>query len=262
MMQKIGEKLHLAERNVLATPSLPLNDAPPVSTTPSPDSMLDFLNGPADQQAPSIKLDDDDETCPADATVISHVGPVEGKLLQGSDKRLYVLEVSRLTPLDANFVSKDKGGAGNIDALASVDAETRMTYCLRQELLQEYVNTETMSLRQSELQVLLGKLQEEEKELEKKDKALEDSKKEESTEKTEKSTDSDKEKEKEEDTKSSQEVSTGDDKKKEEGKEEEETDLSAQVPAEELERITKLECSVLFNPNCFLGDVVLCKDNA
>jgi protein TIF31 len=165
MMQKVGEKLHLVERKVLSTPSLCLNgsDKPDAVIDPQPDSMLGFLNGTESQQPPRIILDDDDETRPADDKVISHIGPIEGKLLEGSDKRLYVLEVNRLTPLDANFVPKDKGGAGNIQDLSKVDPMVSMTYCLRQELLQEYVNTETMTLRQKELQELLAKLQVDEK---------------------------------------------------------------------------------------------------
>lgn len=250
MMHKIGEKMQLAERNILATPALHLNgDAPATSNATQPDSMLNFLNGSDGTQSPSIKIDDDDETVPADAKVISHMGPLEGKLLKGSDNRLYVLEVNRLTPLDANFVQKSKGGSGNVTNLGSVDPEVCMTYCLRQELLQEYVNTETMTLRQNELQALLAKLKVEDKaDEEKEEKALEDSEKAESSE------------EKGEGS----EVATTEKKEKteEEKEEEEKRVLASQIPAEDIERITKLETNFLFNPNCFLGDYVLCKENA
>jgi len=257
MMKTIGEKLHLAERNILAVPSVHLNgDAPPTPEV-QPDSMLGFLNGPEGSQSPSIKIDDDDELFPTDTKVISHVGPLEGKLLQGSDNRLYVLEVNRLTPLDANFVQSSKGGTGNVKNLSAVDAKVCMTYCLRQELLQEYMTTETMSMRQTALQSLLTTLREEEGESDGKDKAIGDEKKAE---------DDSKDKSTEEVTtgeEKSSEVVSGEEVKKEMTEEERlEKEKKNALTEEEVERISKLESNFLFNPNCFLGDHMLCKDNA
>ena len=37
------------------------------------------------------------------------VGPIEGKVLRGSDGRDYLLEMMRLTPRDANYVRGPKG---------------------------------------------------------------------------------------------------------------------------------------------------------
>merc|ERR1711862_341810 len=39
--------------------------------------------------------------------------PIEAKGIQGSDKRKYILDLTRLTPRDANWVSIDYGGTGN-----------------------------------------------------------------------------------------------------------------------------------------------------
>lgn len=52
-----------------------------------------------------IRIDAEDEVCPADSETVPHIGPIEGKLLKGSDGRIYVLEMTRLTPRDANYVS-------------------------------------------------------------------------------------------------------------------------------------------------------------
>lgn len=254
MMKTIGEKLLLAERNVLAVPSVHLNGEAPVATETQPDSMLGFLNGPEGAQSPSIKLDDDDELFPNDSKVVSHIGPLEGKLLRGSDNRLYVLEMNRLTPLDANFVQSSNGGTGNVNE-GDIDAEVSSTYCLRQELLQEYVTTETMAMRQNALQTLLTKLREEEgdDEGESKEKSIEDNKDVANTDDDKKGTEKE----------TSSEISTGENVKKELTDEEkaEKERKNAQTEAE-VERISKLESNFVFNPNCFLGSHVLDKDNA
>lgn len=52
----------------------------------------------------TIRIDDDNEEFPVDQDVISHIGPIEGKILKGSDGRMYAFEMNRLTPCDANYV--------------------------------------------------------------------------------------------------------------------------------------------------------------
>lgn len=49
-------------------------------------------------------MDDEGEANDPSSETITHIGPVEGKLLRGSDGRLYALEITRLTPRDANYV--------------------------------------------------------------------------------------------------------------------------------------------------------------
>jgi protein TIF31 len=57
-----------------------------------------------------IRVDEEDEVvviasdADAAATTMAHIGPIEGKLLQGSDARVYALDFLRLTPRDANYV--------------------------------------------------------------------------------------------------------------------------------------------------------------
>jgi len=60
-----------------------------------------------DEPGPPVRVDDEDEAADIDSPTIPHIGPVEGKLIKGSDGRIYALEMFRLTPRDANYV-RDK----------------------------------------------------------------------------------------------------------------------------------------------------------
>lgn len=51
-----------------------------------------------------------------DSVILTCV-PVEAKAILGSDQRKYVLDFGRLTSRDANWVSKEKGGTGNLDTI-------------------------------------------------------------------------------------------------------------------------------------------------
>jgi len=69
-------------------------------------------------------------------------GPVEAKGIRGSDQRKYVLDLTRLTPRDANWVPKSIGGTGKWEEGSkgkfipvSVDDEEWTMAVLRQELV-------------------------------------------------------------------------------------------------------------------------------
>jgi protein TIF31 len=47
--------------------------------------------------------------------------PIEMKGIRGSDQRMYVLDVTRLTPRDANWIPKDKGGTGRWEGVEKKD---------------------------------------------------------------------------------------------------------------------------------------------
>ena len=64
----------------------------------------EFLSQLDNDKGSPIRVDELEEVVDTTATVIPHVGPIEGKLLQGSDARVYALDMVRLTPRDANFV--------------------------------------------------------------------------------------------------------------------------------------------------------------
>jgi hypothetical protein len=86
-----------------------------------------------------IRVDAEDEVCAADSETVPHIGPIEGKLLKGSDGRIYVLEMTRLTPRDANYVSGEKG-TGNIadGSLSHANTNVCATYVIRDELIRSY----------------------------------------------------------------------------------------------------------------------------
>jgi hypothetical protein len=102
MMRQIGTKLSIAERNVPALTQA-LGDSKSSVKTDSQNALLGFLAG-GDSQTQIIRVDDLDEVADADSASIPHIGPLEGKILRGSDGRLYALEMTRLTPRDANYV--------------------------------------------------------------------------------------------------------------------------------------------------------------
>ena len=56
------------------------------------------------QQVSPIRVDEVDNVVDARSPSTPHCGPIEGKMLKGSDGRLYALEMMRLTPRDANYV--------------------------------------------------------------------------------------------------------------------------------------------------------------
>jgi protein TIF31 len=51
-------------------------------------------------------------TAVADQPTTKVCGPIEGKGIKGSDQRCYVLDLTRLTPRDANWVPQSMGGTG------------------------------------------------------------------------------------------------------------------------------------------------------
>lgn len=65
--------------------------------------------------------------------------PIEAKGIRGSDNRTYVLELSRVTPRDANWITKENGGTGNIEDLEH-DNELSVSV-LRSELVTRFVQT-------------------------------------------------------------------------------------------------------------------------
>ncbi|KAL7543602.1 hypothetical protein ACHAXR_012903 [Thalassiosira sp. AJA248-18] len=101
----IGEGCMVATRKI---PAHPLTDErmdtiKKYRITPFPEEIND------DAEKKDNGDDDGDEK---DKKSIQVCGPMEMKGILGSDKRKYVLDCTRLTPRDANWVSKDSGGTG------------------------------------------------------------------------------------------------------------------------------------------------------
>jgi protein TIF31 len=87
-------------------------------------------------------------------------GPIEGKGIKGSDQRCYVLDLTRLTPRDANWVPKSMGGTGKweeemngkSDGIpSSLEDDEWITAVLRQELVTQLTHQKmTMYLKTKE----------------------------------------------------------------------------------------------------------------
>lgn len=60
-------------------------------------------------EPPLVNIEDENSK---QEKTISVCGPIEGKGIKGSDQRNYVLDLTRLTPRDANWISESEGGTG------------------------------------------------------------------------------------------------------------------------------------------------------
>ena len=84
-----------------------------------------------------------------ESPTIDMCGPIEAKGIRGSDQRKYVLDMTRLTPRDANWVEEEKGGTGKWESLLtkavsnkhvpkSLDDDEWTLSVLRAELVNSY----------------------------------------------------------------------------------------------------------------------------
>lgn len=143
LLKKLYEKLFIKERTIAA---IPLTFDVPVEVPETVDPNQSILGKLDAEQASPIRVDDLDELSPCDSEFIPHIGPVEGKLLEGADGRMYALEILRVTPRDANFI-KLPSGTGNItaDLLENVDEDATTAYLLRQELISGFVESQALA---------------------------------------------------------------------------------------------------------------------
>jgi len=105
-----------------------------------------------------IKVDELDNVADSScSTTTPHCGPIECKLLKGSDGKVYALEVMRLTPRDANYVS-GAAGTSRLDeaALAGTDQDLLVTYVLRRELINLFVQSQVYIRRQQLIEELIA----------------------------------------------------------------------------------------------------------
>ena len=94
----LGASLMCATRKV---PTLPLTDERMAEIEKIKKESLFLL------ERPPVK---DPETKGPTTTMC---GPIEAKGIKGSDQRTYLLDLTRVTPRDANWISKSQGGTGN-----------------------------------------------------------------------------------------------------------------------------------------------------
>jgi len=99
-----------------------------------------------------IELKENDATEEQRKETVVSCGPIEMKGILGSDKRKYVLDCTRLTGRDANWVSAERGGTGKLDGakdesskpeVPNVDLEDDewAVALLRSELVRSYSET-------------------------------------------------------------------------------------------------------------------------
>jgi protein TIF31 len=168
LMQTALKKLSIPTRTILRNP-FPF-DSPAdshmntESTSRSPGSSVYGRDTPVEEsqhqmeeQLTSIRIDtEDDVVMPAgsdsevdSSSLVTHTGPIELKVLKGSDGRMYCLEVMRLTPRDANYVKGEKG-TGKLAArwLDKTDDNLGIAYVLRRELVLLFIDNEIHAKRQ------------------------------------------------------------------------------------------------------------------
>lgn len=152
VMRAVASKLLLAERDVPAIIA-PKREVP-MAAAPTAASFLSA----AENSGQSITVDDEDEVNDVSSETVTHIGPIEGKILCGTDGRLYIMEVSRLTPLDANYVRGSKGtGLISEKTLQESDVQLSRTYVLRNELVTHYIQQKVLTLRQEKMMEVIEK---------------------------------------------------------------------------------------------------------
>jgi len=115
-----------------------------VPTTPLTDERMEALKNSQVYQIQEEKKDDQTEE--AGKKTVEICGPIEMKAILGSDKRKYLLDCTRLTPRDANWIGKESGGTGLLEAdgkkhktiPSSLDDDDWVTSVLRPELVANY----------------------------------------------------------------------------------------------------------------------------
>lgn len=114
-----------------------------VPATPLTEERMEALkNSPYPMQEEKKENEEEDDG----KKTVDFCGPIEMKAILGSDKRKYVLDCTRLTPRDANWIGKDNGGTGLLDADAKknknvpsdLDDDEWVTSVLRPELVSSY----------------------------------------------------------------------------------------------------------------------------
>ena len=141
MMEEVASKFYLPKRTIPAR--LPSDGVTAdAARNPAEDAMATQAAAlGVEMTANAVREDEEDEAVPVDSENIPHYGPIEFKLIEGSDKRIYALEACRLTPRDANYVSISGTSMIRDDLLTKhVDGNIAKAYLLRHELVESYMN--------------------------------------------------------------------------------------------------------------------------
>jgi protein TIF31 len=101
----LGESLMVATRRIARQPLTPERAAEVEAVKKSSSQFLEIVKQQEDEK--EAEQDQFMEICTS----------IETKGIRGSDTRKYVLDMTRLTPRDANWIPKEKGGTGNWEAV-------------------------------------------------------------------------------------------------------------------------------------------------
>lgn len=110
VFEELRKRLFLAKRDVPLLPfKMDEDAATPVTPEPeddrNDDPLTKLLKAADNNQSSPIKVDEvDNVEVNATNNSVPHIGPIESKLIKGSDGRSYALELMRLTPRDGNYV--------------------------------------------------------------------------------------------------------------------------------------------------------------
>ena len=120
-----------------ATLTLPPHLLPPKLDSLPLASMLGVTAEEETSQA--VRVDSEDEAAEPGSATVPFVGPFEGKVVKGSDGRTYMLEMTRITPRDANYVAERGTGLISPDSLAALEDDVATAHVLRHELVLHWV---------------------------------------------------------------------------------------------------------------------------
>ena len=153
-MEILASKLFLSKRALPASFSLPDRLLPPPLDDFAANNQQ-LLEEGAQQPSPLI-IDTEGEVEAADSATVPFIGPVECKLIHGSDARSYLLELTRVTPRDANYVAERGTQKLSAEQLAAVDPDLAVAYVLRSELIFAFASRRL----QKKKEAALGELRE------------------------------------------------------------------------------------------------------
>lgn len=118
LLREMGEKLMIAEREIDAVPiKKPLASSSTGTSSPAapPTAGAGISAGSSDKEEDGVEEEEGSGAAAGTGEpeegekTVRITGSVEMKGIVGSDNRSYLLDVSRLTPRDANWVKGDKG---------------------------------------------------------------------------------------------------------------------------------------------------------
>eukprot|EP01039_Chlorochromonas_danica_P005330 gene5330-5865_t len=170
IMRDLGSKLSLAERAVAQYPYGSEEAAEETKNDLDGSDPLSKLLASAESQNTTIRVDTVDNIAVDESNKsLPHVGPIEAKIIKGSDGRNYVMELMRLAPRDANYVKGEKGSSLlSEEKQAAVDDQLANVYVLRNELINIFIQRKVNLARQALLIEATQKEEEAKQEIEKK----------------------------------------------------------------------------------------------